>query len=385
MKKNIFKRFIALTLAMICIGCFSTIAYAVAATVYNNTELEVVATIENKTYSGIKYTAVGGIAVGTNRTSMFVVKAEQNDEDAGIYADEQMALFYDYPNIENPNNRHIYLLPQAGHANGMTIDDSNIYVCGWSKYGEGVGNQASNTENNWIIKLPRNKFSSFRDQADGYVIPQDNPNTTAVEGYSVLIPLVEGTDTLFNKEITAITKYNANKTFLVEYKMSGLGNDLAYTTASLVTVGGEEKFYVSTDVDDIFIVQNNVQYAGGTRQDICYSPGNGLFIPIWYGKTGSTYTNPNKNVIMWVDLSANNPKWSTKLIGNQTYRYYRVPDKINVNQSNNGYTKFEVESIAITDSDEMLFSANISGSGELANKDSVFSMTHDGGQNFVLS
>lgn len=382
MKKNVFKRLIALILAIVCIACFSTIAYAVAATVYSNIELEVVATIENKTYGGIKYTAVGGMAVGTNRTSMFVVKAERHDQ-----GQEQKALFYDYPNISNPANRHIYLLPQAGHANGMAIDDSNIYVCGWTMEKNTPGNQAGNDENNWIIKIPRNKFSSFRDMNDGQEIPMDDPDTTAVEGYSVLIPLVEGTETVFNKEIRAITKYNSNKSFIVEYLMSGVGNNLAYTTASLVTVGGVENFYVSEDPDDIFIVQNNVQYADGTRQDICYSPGNGLFIPIWYGNDDNPqYYNENKNVIMWVDLStSNNPKLSTITIGGKTYRYYTKPDKINVNQSNNGYTKFEVESIAITDSDEMLFSANIEGSGELANKDSVFSMTHDGGQNFVLS
>ena len=99
--------------------------------------------------------------------------------------------------------------------------------------------------------------------------------------------------------------------------------------------------------------------------------------------------NKNKNVIMWVDLSTtNNPKLSTITIDGVTYRYYTQPDKINVNQSNKGYSKFEVESIAITVDGDMLFSANVKRAtgqqGELTNVDSVFKMTHDNGQNFVL-
>lgn len=393
MKKQIIKRLTAFLLAVVCTATFCTMAYA-AAIVYNNIELEHIATIENQTIDGITYTAVGGIAVGTDRTSMFVMKSEKNDENNGYYATEQMALFYDYPNINDLTNRHTYRIPQTGHANGMTIDDYNIYVCGWAKHGEGIGNQLGNTDNNWIIKIPRNKFSDFRDQNDGYVIPADNPKSTnIVEGYSVLIPLEDGAeeDTPFTFEIKNITKYNSNKTFIVQYFTDeNIGNNLAYTTARLVTEDGVEKFYVSTDPDDIFIVENNVLFYDGTLQDICYSPGNGLFIPIWYSPSTSNspnanLTNKNKNVIMWVDLSTtNNTKLSTITVGENTYRYYTQPDKINVNQSGKGYTKFEVESIAITTDNEMLFSANIAGSGELTSVDSVFKLTHDNGQNFVL-
>ncbi len=409
MKKQIIKRLTALLLAVVCTATFYTMAYA-AAIVYNTIELEHIAEIENQEYTDendnrIVYTAVGGIAAGTNRTSMFVMKSENRDTD---YVSERMALFYDFPDINDLTKRKYYFLPQAGHANGMAIDDYNIYICGWTKENELLEDAVEELEpvypdidkstevpNNWIIKLPRNKFSDFRKAGNGYTILKDDPNTTEVEGYTLLRPIIDGTtDTLFKKDIRNITKYNSNKTFLVQYFMDGIGNNLAYTTARLVTENGVEKFYVSIDPDDIFIVENNVLFYDGTLQDICYSPGNGLFIPIWYSPSSANspnanLTNKNKSVIMWVDLSTtNNPKLSTITIEDETYRYYTQPDKINVNQSGKGYDKFEVESIAITDDDEMLFSANIKKAkgqqGELTNIDSVFKLTHDNGQNFVL-
>ena len=60
---------------------------------------------------------------------------------------------------------------------------------------------------NWIIKLPRNKFSDFRKEGNGYTIKRDNPDTTEVEGYTLLRPKVDGTNTYFDKPINNITKY----------------------------------------------------------------------------------------------------------------------------------------------------------------------------------
>lgn len=401
MKKQIIKRLTAFLLAVVCTATFYTMAYA-AAIVYNNIELEHIAEIENQEYTDengnrIVYTAVGGIAAGTNRTSMFIAKSEYGNTN---YATERLALFYDFPDINDLTKRKYYYLPQAGHANGMAIDNYNIYICGWTKNGVLLDDMKDefNLEEedpiyrNWIIKLPRNKFSDFRKEGNGYTIKRDNPDTTEVEGYTLLRPKVDGTNTYFDKPINNITKYNSNKTFIVQYHIGGIGNNLAYTTARLVTENGEENFYVSIDLDDIFVVENNVLFYSGTKQDICYSPGNGLFIPIWYYDADddtNPLTNKNKNVIMWVDLSTtNNPKLSTITINGETYRYYTQPDKINVNQSGKGYETFEVESIAITDDDEMLFSANIKEAknqqGELTSVDSVFKLTHDNGQNFVL-
>ena len=386
MKKQIIKRLTAFLLAVVCTATFYTMAYA-AAIVYNNIELEFITKTPSKTLNGRRYSGVGGIAAGTNRTSMFVTKAETNEDNL---ATEQLALFYDFPNINDTSTYYYYYIPQAGHANGMAIDNYNIYICGWRNVTK-TGNQTGNDANNWIIKLPRSYFSYFRSECNGDVLDPDSPTK---QGYSVLEPIIDGTvDTPFTYEIRNITKYNSNKTFIVQYFWNkNIGNNLAYTTARLVTEDGEEKFYVSTDPEDIFIVENNVLFYDGTLQDICYSPGNGLFIPIWYydkyNKT-NPLTNKNKNVIMWVDLSTtNNPKLSTITIDGVTYRYYTQPDKINVNQSGKGYDTFEVESIAITDNDEMLFSANVvqadGQQGELTSSDSVFKLTHDNRQNFVL-
>lgn len=399
MKKQIIKRLTALLLAVVCTATFYTMAYA-AAIVYNNIELEFITKIQTKEDDDEReYSGVGGIAAGTNRTSMFVTKAEKSTS----HATERMALFYDFPNINEPGTRYHYFIQQAGHANGMAIDDYNIYICGWTKENDLLDdalaelqpvypniNSSDKVPNNWIIKLPRNYFSFFRSRGNGYEIKPDSPSE---KGYTLLRPIIDGTtDTLFEKDIRNITKYNSNKTFLVQYFMDGIGNNLAYTTARLVTENGVEKFYVSTDPEDIFIVENNVLFYSGTKQDICYSPGNGLFIPIWYyddDDPDNPLTNKNKNVIMWVDLATtNNPKLSTITIEGETYRYYTQPDKINVNQSGKGYDVFEIESIAITDDDEMLFGANIiqteGQQGELTSSDSVFKMTYNNGQNFVL-
>ena len=396
MKKQIIKRLTAFLLAVVCTATFYTMAYA-AAIVYNNIELEFITKIQTKEDDDEReYSGVGGIAAGTNRTSMFVTKAEKSTS----HATERMAVFYDFPDINDLTTRKYYFIPQAGHANGMAIDDYNIYICGWTDNLALLGDMADefgiddidDVPKNWIIKLPRNKFSDFRKAGNGYTIKRDNPDTTEVEGYTLLRPKIDGTNTYFDKSINNITKYDSNKTFIVQYHIGGIGNNLAYTTARLVTENGEENFYVSTDPDDIFIVENNVLFYSGTKQDICYSPGNGLFIPIWYYDDDDKYnplTNKNKNVIMWVDLSTtNNPKLSTITVGENTYRYYTQPDKINVNQSGKGYDVFEIESIAITDDDEMLFGANIiqadNQQGELTSSDSVFKMTYNNGQNFVL-
>ena len=156
MKKQIIKRLTAFLLAVVCTATFYTMAYA-AAIVYNNIELEFITKTPSKTLNGRRYSGVGGIAAGTNRTSMFVTKAETNEDNL---ATEQLALFYDFPNINDTSTYYYYYIPQAGHANGMAIDNYNIYICGWRNVTK-TGNQTGNDANNWIIKLPRSYFPSY--------------------------------------------------------------------------------------------------------------------------------------------------------------------------------------------------------------------------------
>ena len=397
MKKQIIKRLTALLLAVVCTATFYTMAYA-AVVVYSNIETEHIASLADQTFNEVEYTAVGGIATGKYRTSMFVLKSEKKTTS---YT-EQKAVFFDYPNIEsNTTDPHIYLLPYAGHANAMTIDDNNIYICGWTKIENNVGNQKNNTYNNWIIKIPRNLFSSFRKLDNGDTLPKDNKNTTAVEGYSILYPQVKVIDAngavtyeKYKNVINAITLHNDNGEFIINYPLKGRGYDKAFTTAKLETdSAGSTYFVVSEDPEDIFVVENNVQYQNATDQDICYSPGHGLFVPKWYGKkykedgtTVSEYYNETKNVIMWADIDGD---FEYKNIKGVNYRYY-TPDKINVNKTseknNSGqqiYNKFEVESIAFTVDGDMLFSSNIDSINGTV--DSVFKLTHDNGQKFLLS
>lgn len=171
MKNKIVKTLVTLVAVIITAGVMCTTAYAA---VYSNIELKHIAAIPNRTVNEVTYSAVGGFATGNSVNSMFTLKAEKAGQD--LEYKEQNALFYDFPNIDNPSNYHFYILPYAGHANGMAIDKNNIYVCGWryvdSDDPELLGNQKNNEHNNWIINIPRSIIASMRSKQNGAKIPK---------------------------------------------------------------------------------------------------------------------------------------------------------------------------------------------------------------------
>lgn len=404
------RKLLCVITAVVAICAFIVTAYATVVT-YTNTETEHVATLPSREIDNVTYSGVGGLAIGRKHNSMFVMKAETQEGNPT----EQNALLYDFPDIDNPSNVHYYRLNHAGHANAMTIDDTNIYVCGWTKIDHYDGsNQSNNKYNNWVLMIPRKMFTSLRKGANGVYMHKYNKNTPDIPGYSILYPkvktiLADGSVKYsdYMKTINSISKYNDSETFIIGYNMAqkserakqiraDLGDDMAFTTARLEEYNGRTYFVVSEEQEDIFVVKNNVANKDAVDQDIGYAPGHGLFIPKWYGgSVANPYYKPTKTVIMWANIDS---EASSKIIDGTSYRYY-IPNRIVIDKSkdkdSNGnllYTKFEPESIAFTKDENgydgsLLFSCNTlrNSSADGAYKDSVFKLTHDGGQGFSLN
>ena len=374
----------AVTLSMFALA----ITVYAAVVTYRNTETKFLATLPSKTFDGVSYSAVGGIAVGKKQNSMFIVKADSS-------TNERYALFYDFPSIQSPDVRHTYLIPMAGHANGMTISSKNVYICGWS------AKSGVKKPNNRILVIPRPLISVLRKSSEDNIrIDTYCDNNPSAPKYYTLQPktkevLADGSVRYTNYEdnIKTITMYTDDNSFIIGYSPindDGTDNYIAYTIARLETYNDETYFVVSKDPDDIFLVKNNVAHKGAVGQDICYAAGHGFFIPRWYGRDeNNPYYNPNKTVILWADIDG---EYTYKTVGEVQYRYY-VPDKIVIDKSkekdsNNKliYEKFEPESIAFTKYGSLIFSCNTEKNKNITEgyKDAVFKLSHDGGQKFEL-
>lgn len=366
--------------------------------------------VYNPDFTGKEYkcTAMGGIYVTRVKNSMFVVKASGN---------ERMAALYHYPDLDDTSRYKVVFLRYAGHANALTMDAGNVYITGWCSKSENI--QQHNTYNNWILKIPRSLISATPDRG---TLPKDNPNTQEVEGYKVLHPKMINPDESarettpyvpYTESIASIARYG-NK-FIVSWDGVALYNKsgdkyYGFTTAELVTVGGKTLFVVSNDPDDRFIVQNNTVHDVSIKlvnQDIGYSAGKGLVIPVWYKVRDDVGTKDGvgtKNVIMWADIDSEGSTIVNRRVGSngkiygdgRTYRYY-VPDKISAVAHNikapgtqiKMYKKMEFESAAFSASGELLVSANAVHSDEYkdhfgsdVSADGVYKVTHSGGQNF---
>lgn len=385
-----------LTITMMCnFNIFSS----AAAVVYDDVETERIASIPTVTIDGDKYTGVGGMAIATVKNSMFICKAS---------SDEEYALFYYFPEVEEKDNYAVYRIPCAGHANGMTIDGGYIYITGWCSTSSNA--PSGNPYNNWIIRIPRSTISSMSFNKNGNILPADNTSTTTEEGYSIIYPKIKnvasnGTVTYSNytRPIMRITKYGQSNRFIIDYNetLSGLGTaDFAFTIANIETAAnGNRYLVVSQSQNDIFVIKNNMINKGPTRQDIAYSSANGFFFNTWCGtNSNGGSTNRCKSIILWIDID--NGEYEQKTYGSKTVKYY-TPSKININKAgvtSYGVTKydtFELESLAFNADNELIFNCNIIYTDEYINAykadkgvspqaDGVFKLTHDNGQNFLV-
>ena len=311
--------------------------------------------------------SVGGFAIGKKKNSMFSISANTT---------ESLATFYYFPDISNPTNSKTFSLSFAGHANGMTIDGSNVYVTGW------VNNTTPasyNSHNNIILMIRRSKIAQ---KTNGATLIKDNLQTNTENDFAVLHPIYYSNKDHMYKDytqpISAITLYNGNGKFIIPYFKKSSDGYPVYTTAELQTINGKTEFVISTNVNDMFIFKNQVTGSGTpVAQDIYYAPGKGFFQAYWH-KTGSA-TGRN-NTILWADIDSTTTM-GTVFTANDCR--YCVPDQIKYTSSDTSYKMIEFESLAMDKNGRMLLSVNRFTSGG-ANADGIFSLTRSNGGNFSL-
>lgn len=381
LKKKIFK---VLLISVVVILCFSTVASATNA--ITNTKTTRIAKVPTKIYDGERFSCVGGATTDNDKHSMFVLKSSDTENHATLYY---------YPDLTDATSRstyYTYRVPGAGHANGMTIDSNSIYITCWSNIA------GENTGDNKIIAISLDTIDTLPQTKLGYVLQEHHYNVINAKSKTISS---NGSISYSNygSEIRTITKYTGDGIFLIRSNINA-GNDFAYTVARLETYNGSTILSVSSDPADTFIVKNTLSATVYHGQDICYSPYTGLLIPVWYGhKVNGVPTDYCKNEIMWVNIV--DGSYSTKTIDNVSYKYY-TPTNIVVDHTNTigygvqKYTKFEIESIAITKNKRMLLACNIEFTTEFETEyeerndgvavggDGVYRLTYDTGGNILL-
>ncbi len=380
MKKTVM--FILALSIIISVAGLSSMAAFNVETISNLTTTKI-ADIPDYPFENVSYTAMGGFGIGKLKNSMFVLKASSN---------EQMAAFYYFPEIDEPDRYGVYRLRYAGHANAMAVTDKYIYVTGWVSDNDniGVGYQEHNVNNNWIIKVPRKTISAMGLTKTGQKIPKDDYDTEEEEGFSVMHPKVktvndDGTVTYspYTRTIASITKYKSNTSFIIGYRVSG--NYYGFTKAKIETYNNKKYFVVSENRADMFVVKNTMSLKSAIAQDIFYSEENGLFIPTWYGgekNEANSYYNPAKNVVLWANIDSNS--YTNVTIDKKTYKAY-TPAKINLNMGSSTYRKFEMESLAFDVNNNLLFSANVWFANKTYESDAIYKLTRTDGLKFTIS
>ena len=368
MKKQLTKTIVGILLALILATSFITPAFA--SSVISDVDHEWLFDVPDQPYTSNNCTNISGIGIGKTQNSLFVVKSHDTDNHTD-------AAFFYYPDMNYPSTCRIYRLKYAGHANGMAVDNNYIYITA-SSNAQNPNYPHPNTYN-CIIRISRSLIASL-----------SNGATINYSDYTTFEPVkeVSGTYSTYGKNISMITKYNTNGKFIINFDELSTSTRFAFTTAEIKTVGGQEKFVISTNHNDIFFVENNLSGSGTSKVDICYSPNCGLFIPKWYGKMAASKTNRNKNVILWVNnVNGSYTNVSTTYGSCNCY----TPRKINhvVTDVDGDYTltKFEMESVAFDQNDEFIFSANIQytktsqiglDDADTYDDDGIFRLYHNG-------
>lgn len=355
------------------------------ATNYSINEPIRLTTIENENLpnSDKKCTNLSGMAYSDSYNRLYTAKVYDKDGESNGY-------FYYYPNISNMSNYKMFLIEFIGHANGMTVDNSYVYITASSQADDPDAPQ--DTYHNHIIRISR---SYIHNLANGSTITSSN--------YTRFVPKYRksnGTLADYDKQIGNISRYNADETFIINIPWGAVGEDFAFTTAQIEIENGSPVFVVNRSDSDIFVVKNYLKNRHVSKPDIEYSPDCGLFIPRWYGHTWlengvvkyDDYYNPLKTVILWANIMTGN--YALEDIGTRHNIRVYTPDKINCdvspfsNQTPPKYTSFEVEAVAIyhyteddTEKADLLFSANVQGNNQ---KDGIFRLKRADGGHFKI-
>ena len=377
LRKNLIKPFIALIAILSVAINFNVFASAEVYKEIIDTRIADTPTIKvSNKENDLNYTNIGGFSIGKNKNSMFVVKSR------GIETD---AVLYYYPDISNASKYATFTIPDAGHANSMAIDAHNIYISAWD----------SHNKNNYIIRIKRSKIADMPFNKNRAKINNDNNNYKKLNTYYKTYNKSTGkySYSLTNK-ISAIAKYENSNEFISKCDIENYDKRdyFIFSKAVIENYNGKESFIVERSESSTFLIENNFSIKDSVSQDIYYLPSNGgLYIPRWYKD------KPCKNIIAWAHLKGS---YSKRTINGLTYRCY-TPDKISVDKTaekaygNKKYNKYEIESIAFTKNNDLLYSCNIEHTKKYENEykkrnnknkpsaDGIFKLTQKNGKKFI--
>ena len=350
-------------------------------TVYSNLKLERVHDLENipvnsndylfepDENTNTTYTNTSGMAIGKSHDSLFVIKS--NDD-----ITKKAKLLY-FPNFSVSDTCAVLDVDYAGHANGMAIDDNNIYLTASSN----IPSAIESHDDHYILKIPRTVIHNkalikLANTNQDVLIEEDDPSIPGADGFT-WVPFMIGNITTnqptgaYTGTIGRITCYNGNGSFIVNYAISNNTNyyykNTAYTRAKLTTYNGNEILLLSNSTSDIFVIRNNIQNQPSfANANIMYSSECGFFDPKFIQTTVDNYGRRTKNVVLWADIDSTPNTYVT--IGNNNYRCFYA-DKINLNtkndynslfgSSNKMYYQFEIESMAFDENNDLFLAANV--------------------------
>lgn len=336
--KNVIKKLFAVILITLIVSCSLIPALAVVLSDINakTKRIESLVRIDNacnKT-QGLTVTASG------SNKRLFVVRINKLENKAILY----MYKNYTKMSTEGTNEyRAFELLDFAKHANGMAIDDDNIYIT------------CSSGNNVRVARIERAVLWDMYNSTN-------NDQLTADSGGVTIMPVVNSDRTPYNKKIIGITYYEDGK-FIVMTEPTG--NYLNFATAYISDDDNDGK----NDDNDVLVVSNDATktfkvYFDDTNstfnQDIGYDSDCGLFIVRAY-KTQTIDENGNEvdvattnNSIIWINL--NSLPIENNRVYTKTNSEYRI---IKVNKSSDIFKIYELESVSIGSDNYMYASVNV--------------------------
>lgn len=359
MKKKI-RLLTAILLVFITTFGMNIEASAAGITLYNS-QLKRLALLNNAyTYDNEIYcSGINAMGISSdNNNCLYTIKIDSDNEAA--------AIMYYFPNISDWTTYKKFDLYGVGHANGMTVDEDYIYIC------------ASRTKNvtnpnNKIVRISRNYISSLYNAEEPILTASTTNENCKIMQPKKVNPNVSDRATTpyvnYTEKFSTISMDKSSGTFIIGKVFDNV-DSLEYngfTRARII----DNEFVVSTDINDMFLVKNNIVYQNAARQDICYASGYGLFIGKWYRKPAydpddditdeeDDNRDPTKNVILWANID----KKATE--SHKGYKLY-IPDRILIDVGDyvskeynvKMYTFFEIESLGITNKGNLVANFNI--------------------------
>lgn len=311
--------------------------------------------------SSYECTGVQAMGVSRGENCLYSLKIRNNSE----------AVLYYFPNISNWKNKAVFSIYNIGHVNGMTVDTEYIYICS-SPNGEYdneivridrdyIADKASEIATTDEIPAATVNLSSITDE-NIYKVMQPmtiNPNESARENE----PYVK-----YTEEFSTISRGKSTGKFIIGKKIKNVTTDNCYNGFTRAEIIGD-KFVVSSDPVDVFLVENNIAYKNAAKQDIYYLQGYGLFIGRWMREPNydeeakisdeeNAMRNPGRSLILWADIDGDNFYWY------KGYKCY-TPERIRVYKDTykeldvNKYHKFEIESMGITAKGNLIATFNV--------------------------